>query len=299
MFQTKRRIENLLRAADLKPQKRYGQHFLIDRNLMNRLVNSASIGLDDVVLEVGAGTASLTSLLADKAGAVVAVEADRHLLGIAAEQLHARDVRNVDLIHTDILAAKHQIQPEVLAALARQRTSLGGRAALVANLPFDIATPLLMNLVLDHPTISLLCFTVQKEVGLRLLAHPGQHAYGALSVLVQALTDPVRLGDVPRKAFWPQPNVDAVMLQLTHSAARRSAAGDIAHLAATVRDLFGHRRKTLRHNLRLHYPQVATEPLAAAASIDLGRRPETLAVDEWVRLAQQLPPPVGERSGRD
>jgi 16S rRNA (adenine1518-N6/adenine1519-N6)-dimethyltransferase len=299
MFQTKTQIEALLQAANLKPQKRYGQHFLIDRNLMNRLVDSASIGPEDVVLEVGPGTASLTSLLAAKAGAVVAVEADRQLLALADQQLHARGVRNVDLIHADVLASKHRIQPEVLAALTRQQAALAGRIVLVANLPFDVATPLLINLVLDHPTIDPLLFTVQKEVGARILARPGRHAYGTLSVLVQALTDPVRLADVPRQTFWPQPNVDAVMLQLTHSPAKRAVAGDVPHLAATVRNLFGHRRKTLRHNLRIDYPQVVAEPLAEAASIDLGRRPETLAVAEWVRLAEQLPPAIGPRSGRD
>ncbi len=293
MFQTKTQIEGLLEAADLKPQKRYGQHFLIDRNLMDRLVDSARIGPEDMVLEVGPGTASLTSLLAARAGAVVAVEADRALLDIAAQQLRARDVGNVNLIHGDILAAKHRIQPEVLAALARQQASLAGRAMLVANLPFDVASPLLINLVLDHPTIDPLLFTVQKEVGLRILARPGQRAYGTLSVFVQALTDAVRLANVPRQVFWPQPNVDAVMLQLTHSPGKRAAAGDVSHLAVTVKNLFGHRRKTLRHNLRIHYPQVATEALESASSIDLGRRPETLAADEWVRLAGQLPPRNG------
>ena len=299
MFQTKTQIESLLEAADLKPQKRYGQHFLIDRNLMDRLVDSAPIGRQDVVLEVGPGTASLTSLLAARAGAVVAVEADRPMLDIAAEQLRARDVGNVNLIHADILASKHRIQPEVLAALARQQAALAGRTMLVANLPFDVASPLLINLMLDHPTIDPLLFTVQKEVGVRILAHPGQRTYGTLSVFAQTLTDAVRLANVPRQAFWPQPNVDAVMLQLTHSPAKRAAAGDVPHLAVTVKNLFGHRRKTLRHNLRIHYPQVATGPLEAATSIDLGRRPETLAAAEWVRLAGQLPPQASPRNGGD
>jgi len=299
MFQTKTQIEGLLEAADLKPQKRYGQHFLIDRNLMDRLVDSAPIGLQDVVLEVGPGTASLTSLLAAKAGAVVAVEADRPMLDIAAGQLRARDAGNVKLIHADILASKHRVQPEVLTALAREQAALAGRTMLVANLPFDVASPLLINLVLDHPTIDPLLFTVQKEVGLRILARPGQRAYGTLSVFVQTLTDAVRLANVPRQAFWPQPNVDAVMLQLTHSPAKRAAAGDVLHLAATVKSLFGHRRKTLRHNLRTHYPQVATETLESATSINLGRRPETLTPDEWVRLAGQLPRQASPRNGGD
>lgn len=297
MFQTKTQIESLLQAADLKPQKRYGQHFLIDRNLMDRLVDSAPIGPRDVVLEVGPGTASLTSLLAARAGAVVAVEADGAVLAIAAEQLRAADVGNASLIHADILAGKHRIQPAVLTAVAQQQAALAGRTMLVANLPFDVASPLLINLVLEHPTIDPLLFTVQKEVGARILARPGQREYGTLSVFVQTLTDAVRLANVPRQAFWPEPNVDAVMLQLTHSPQKRAAAGDVLNLAATVRNLFGHRRKTLRHNLRIHYPQVATEPLEAATSIDLGRRPETLAADEWVRLAGQLAAHSGPRDG--
>jgi len=293
MFQTKTQIESLLEAADLKPQKRYGQHFLIDRNLMDRLVDSAPIGPRDVVLEVGPGTASLTSLLAARAGAVVAVEADRAILDIATEQLHARQVGNVNLIHADILAGKHKIQPEVLAAVARQQAALAGRTMLVANLPFDVASPLLINLALNHPTIDPLLFTVQKEVGARILARPGRREYGTLSVFVQAMADATRLANVPRQAFWPQPNVDAVMLQVTHSRGKRAAVGDVLHFAVTVRNLFGHRRKTLRHNLRTHYPQVATETLESATSIDLGRRPETLAAEEWVRLAGQLPPRNG------
>jgi 16S rRNA (adenine1518-N6/adenine1519-N6)-dimethyltransferase len=283
MFQTKKQIAALLDSAGLRLRKRYGQHFLIDRNLMNKLVESAQIDRADVVLEIGAGTGSLTGLLARRAGAVVAVEIDPGLCAIAAEQLQARGHHNVRLIQADILARKSELAPRVLGSLRQEQARLGGRTRMVANLPFDVASPVLMDLLLAHPRIDPLCFTVQKEVAQRILSPAGRRHYGPMSVLIQAVADVTRLAPVPRQAFWPGPQVDAMMLRIDGSAAKRSRIAPLTSFAAMVRTLFGHRRKTLRHSIREAYPLRVLDALRAGP-IDLNRRPETLSVEEWIDL---------------
>ncbi len=288
MFQTKKQIQALLLSAGISLRKRHGQHFLIDRNLMNRLVESAQLSANDVVLEVGAGTGSLTAMLADRAGAVVTIEIDRTLWALIAEQIRAEMPPKVRLICGDVLAGKNQLNPEVIAALTAEQDRLGGRALMVANLPFEAASPLLIDLVLDHPHIDPLCFTVQKEVAGRILAPPGGRDHGTMSVLIQAMADVTSIAVVPHQAFWPVPEVDAAILRIDASSAKRSAVGNVPDFVAVVKRLFGHRRKTLRHNLRADYGRHVAGAIESTGRIDLNRRPETLSVDEWIYLAQHV-----------
>ena len=285
-MQTQTQIRSLLTAAGLRPTKKRGQHFLVDGNLMRKLVASAAIQPDDVVLEVGAGTGSLTQELANAAGAVVAVEVDAGLARIAVTEL--ADLGNVTLLHRDVLAGKSRIDPQVIESLLKARERHGGRVLLVANLPYQVASPVIIDLLTGSPEFARMCFTVQKEVGGRLLARPGGKDYGPLSVIVQALAEVHRIAAVPPQAFWPQPAVDSVMLRVDPSPERRRRIHDVAHFTGVVRTCFLHRRKTLAHNLTDAYGADAAGRVMTAIGIEPKTRPERLDVSAWVELAHAL-----------
>jgi len=284
--QTQTQIRSLLAAAGLRPTKKRGQHFLVDGNLMRKLVASAAIQPDDVVLEVGAGTGSLTKELASAAGAVIAVEIDAGLADIAAAEL--ADLTNVTLLRRDVLAAKSRIDPQVIDALVEARERHGGRVLLVANLPYQVASPLIIDLLTGSPEFARMCFTVQKEVGGRLLARPGGKDYGPLSVIVQALAEVHRIAAVPPQAFWPIPEVDSVMVRVDPSPERRGRIPGVAHFTGVVKTCFLHRRKTLAHNLTDAYGADVAERVMTAMGIEPRTRPERLDVSAWVELAHAL-----------
>lgn len=219
--QTQREIRALLDAGGLRPRKRFGQHFLIDGNLMRRLVRAAEPGPQDVVLEVGGGTGGLTDLLIGRVAHVVCVEVDTHLHALLADRF--RDaIRNhqLTLLHGDVLDSKHRISSEVLKAVKTaweqgpSRQTSGGMVKLVANLPYSVVTPLVMNLLVDEPVVRRLVFTVQAEVGERLTAQPGSKAYGPLSILAQGLCRIKIIARVSARSFWPRPAIDSLMLRM-------------------------------------------------------------------------------------
>ncbi len=291
-MQTKSTIRSLLSQAGLRPNKRFGQNFLIDGNLMRKLVEAAGLSSDDIVLEVGAGTGSLTEELSDAAGAVVTVEIDDRLIGIVRSRLAGRD--NVALLHRDALAGKHALAGDVLDEMTAARDRLGGRMLLVANLPYQVASPLIVDLLIGPLELARLCFTVQKEVGQRLTAGPGGREYGPISVITQALARIDKIAAVPPQAFWPAPSVDSVMLRVDPLPRVDLEAGDPAALAALVRTAFAHRRKTLSYNLAREMGKDEAARAAAAADVDATLRPERLSVAEYIRLARY----VGEKGGR-
>lgn len=210
--QTKREIEATLGDLGMTPRKRFGQHFLIDGNLMRRLVEVAEIGPEDLVLEVGAGTGGLTDLLALRAGQVVCVEIDRDLQGFLEERFDWAD--HVRIVSGDVLAGKHHINPEVVDALAAHPTGGARTVKLVANLPYQVATPLIMNLLVDHPVVSRLCFTVQAEVGERIATPPGGKNYGPLAIVTQTFGRVETICRIGPSSFWPRPKVDSVMMRI-------------------------------------------------------------------------------------
>jgi len=294
MFQTQRQIQTLLAGAGLRPNRRLGQCFLIDRHRMGRLVDSAELTDRDVALEVGAGTGSLTSLLAERAGRVVACEVDPGLVRLLRGTL----ADNVTLVPADALAGKHRLNPMLLAALDAAAEGLAGRRVLVANLPYDIATPLIAELLIEPAGIERMCFTVQKEVGERLLAEPGSKTYGPVSVLTALLGRAESVASVPARLFWPRPRVDSVILRLDVLAPHRRAERDLdaRQIADVVRTVFLHRRKMLRTILPDAYPPPAITGLPEALRTS-PRRPEQLTPCEWAALARSLPGGAPRRSG--
>lgn len=278
--QTKREIESALSAAGLRPRKRFGQHFLIDGNLMRRLVDSAELTPDDLVLEVGPGTGGLTDLLVERACRVVCVEIDRNLVFLLKERF--RHAGNVSFIQGDILHSKHLIMPAVADVIRKYSAGDEGCVKLVANLPYQSATPLVMNLLVDFPQVRRLCFTVQAEVGERIRAEPNCKTYGPLSIIAQTFCTIETVARIGPQSFWPRPEVDSVMLRMDVGPPPFPNHTGPARFAAFVRGAFEHRRKTLRSALAY----VLDEPALARVckSCDATRRPEQLSIHEWVSL---------------
>ena len=244
-------IKTLLARAGVRPRHRWGQNFLIDLNLMRFLVESADIHADDVILEVGHGTGSMTQLLAERARGVVAVDIDPIMADIATAEL--AECANVTLIHGDVLANKHTLNPAVIDAVAHAADGAGGTVRsvkLVANLPYQIAAPLMMNLLIGPPAIDAMAVTIQREMADRMTAAPGTGDYGPLAIMLQAAGSVARIRTLPASAFWPAPKVtSAMVLWRRDPDALVRTESQIRSLAALVHGLFQSRRKTIRKTL--------------------------------------------------
>jgi 16S rRNA (adenine1518-N6/adenine1519-N6)-dimethyltransferase len=253
------------------PKKALGQHFLADENILGVIGRLAELGPEDVVLEIGPGLGVLTTYLADRVARVHAVELDRSLEPQLAERIGGRT--NVELHFGDALALD-------LAALAPAATKL------VANLPYNVATPIVVESLDGLPGIGHWCVMVQREVADRFFAEPSTKPYGAVSVLVQLAAARTGFHPVSRTVFRPRPNVDSALV-----AFRRAALPpDFQRIKAVVVAAFAHRRKTLANSLELM--GLASRDLAVTALDRIGRaanvRAEELGPPEFVELAQAL-----------
>ena len=271
MPQTLTDIKTLLAAHGLHPKKRFGQNFLHDANQMARIMAAADIRPGDMVLEVGAGTGALSERLLEAGAKLVAVEIDNHLEPILHERLVERFGDRVTLVMADVLASKGVIEPRVIQAM-------GGASAsfkLIANLPYNIASPLLVTLALDHPAMTRAVVMVQREVADRLVAGPGGKDFGPLGIIVQVMMRIERVGVLSPGCFWPQPKVDSTILALT----RREAplAPDPHGFARFVHRLFNQRRKQIGTTLGRDTP--LPEGISAQA------RPEQLTLEQLIALA--------------
>ena len=280
--QTKREIAEALASVGMRPRKMFGQNFLIDGNLMRRLVAAAALTEHDLAIEVGAGTGGLTDLLVASAGQVVSVEIDRDLQRIVAERFRGHD--GFRLICGDVLERKHEIIGSLAEAIVTHDDRRGA-VKLVANLPYQIATPLVMNLLVDYPQVRAFVFTVQAEVGDRVTAEAGCKAYGPLAIIAQVLADVATVARLGPGAFWPRPTIRSVMLKLEVKPSPFADVDTLRRFAALVRGVFEHRRKTLRAAMRLHNHAVACAALFE--QVDATRRPESLTPSEWVALFER------------
>ena len=292
-MQTKREIQELLSAAGVSPNRRLGQHFLVDLNLMRLLVDSARIGPGDVVLEIGAGTGSLTEALAEQAGPVITVELDRTLAGIVQSQL--ADAENVQIINADILSGKGIINPAVADAVTEAQARLRsiapiqGRVLLVSNLPYDVASSVMINLVKGPVTVDAMFVTIQKEVAERMTARPGSRDYGTLSIFLQATGEVETLRRLKPSVFWPPPAVDSAMIRYVRDRNKTRRILDMDLFGAVISLFIGHRRKMLRACIKEALPELGDRDLWLEIfeqhSIDPTRRPEELAPEQYVDVA--------------
>jgi 16S rRNA (adenine1518-N6/adenine1519-N6)-dimethyltransferase len=284
--QTHGYLRNLFDERSIRPQNKLGQNFLIDLNLLDLLIRTAEISTEDVVLEVGCGTGSLTMRLAELAAAVLAVEIDDKFVALVTELAAGRP--NLTLLHADILKNKNELDPQVLALLRAQGT--GKRLKLVANLPYAVATPVIANLLLTDLPFERLVVTVQWEIAERMLAQPGSKDFGALSVLVQTLADVHLVRRLPPTVFWPRPQVDSAIVLIRPAAARRAQLHDVAAFRNFLRELYSHRRKSLCGALaampRLRQEKSKLDQKLVEMGLQGEVRAETIDLEQHRRLFQ-------------
>jgi len=285
--QTTAYLKKLFSDVGFSIDARRGQNFLVDLNLLDLLERTAGIEPDDIVLEVGSGTAALTERLSRAAFQVVTAEIDPRLTTLARDRLI--DCENVELVEGDVLAGKHQLAPAVLAALdaavaTRQAEGRTGRFLLVANLPYCVATPVISNLLLVRP-FDAATVTVQREMAERMIATPGSGSYNALSVWVGAQCRGEIVRVLPPSAFWPRPKIDSAIVRLDLEPKRRQAIADLPGFHAFVRDIFCHRRKLLRGVLI----RLAGGKQQPAAVERVARLYQTFGFDRSIR-AEELAP---------
>ena len=291
--QTQSYLRDLFARRGISPQRRLGQNFLIDLNIHDVIVNAAEVGPGDVILEVGPGTGALTSLMASRgASAVVAVDVDPAMAKLTAEAVAG--LPNVRVHHRDALKNKNAMSPELLDAVrAGLAEGPDRRFKVVANLPYHVATPVISNLLV-HPELcpALMVVTIQRELADRMCAEPASSAYGALSVLVQALSDVSIVRGLPPTVFWPRPKVDSAVIAIRPDAAKRAKVGEVAWFHTLVRQVFLHRRKYVRHVLaglrRDPWPKSEVDAWLESQGLSGQLRAESLNVEEFVRLAHAL-----------
>ncbi|MEN1680797.1 MAG: 16S rRNA (adenine(1518)-N(6)/adenine(1519)-N(6))-dimethyltransferase RsmA [Planctomycetota bacterium] len=287
--QTKTFLMQKLREIGVEPASRHGQNFLIDLNLVRLIVDSAELGPDDVVLEIGTGTGSLTTLMAPQVGEVVTVEIDGNLFELASEEL--LDQPNVTMLRQDALKNKNRFAPEVMdavgQALAREP---GRRLKLVANLPYNVATPIISNLLLcEHTPHTMVC-TIQKELAERIVAQPWSKDYGALSVWLQSQCTAEIVRIMPPSVFWPAPKVESAIIRIVVDPERRAAIPDLRYFHQFVKAIFLHRRKFLRANvvaaLKQHADKSQVDALLEQMEFGPEARTEQISIEDLLRFTE-------------
>ena len=272
MTHSHRDITELLTQHGLAPRRAFGQNFVSDPNTVRRIARMANVGPNDHVVEIGAGLGSLTLALAETGARITAIEIDHGIAPVLRDVV--KDLPNVSVVVGDALELDwNEIIPP------------GSKAVVVANLPYNVATPLVADLLDAIPQISRFVVMVQKEVALRLASSVGSSDYGAISVKVAYWATARVLGDVPPSVFIPRPKVTSSIIEIT----RREAPAVGPHIAPqqlfkVIRTGFGQRRKMLRRSLAA----IATPENFALAGVSPEARPEELDVHQWGRLATEI-----------
>jgi 16S rRNA (adenine1518-N6/adenine1519-N6)-dimethyltransferase len=279
--QTRSYLMKLFQDHGFHPRGDLGQNFLIDLNLVEFVVNEAELTGDDVVLEVGAGTGSMTTMMAPRAGAVVSVEVDTNMYELARRMVEPFE--NVTLLRTDALKTKNRFHPDVLSAIDDAlRVDPNRRLKLVANLPYNIATPVVSNLVATDLPWSRMVVTIQYELGQRMQAKPSTSHYGSLAVWLQSQCRVKLLRKVGPTVFWPRPKVNSAIMKLIPDQQAREQISDRPFFQDYLRRLFHQRRKLLRSMLVGMYRKQLGKPEVDRILVEMG-------ISESAR-AEELPP---------
>ena len=271
-------ISAVLNRFDFSFQKKYGQNFLIDDNILSKIIDSAEITKEDTVLEIGPGIGTMTEELAKAASEVICVEIDSHLIPILEDTLF--NYSNITIINNDILKTD-------IESISREYNK-GRPLKVVANLPYYITTPIIMRLLENKLPIESITVMVQKEVAQRMITGPGSKDYGALSLAVQYYTRPEIVCDVPASCFMPRPKVDSIVIKLTINQEYTTEVDNEELLFDCIRASFNQRRKTLANGLK-NYPKLnlSKEQIGKALSkADI--RGEVLNLEEFAKLSNTI-----------
>ncbi|WP_247747533.1 16S rRNA (adenine(1518)-N(6)/adenine(1519)-N(6))-dimethyltransferase RsmA [Alkalihalobacillus sp. BA299] len=276
------RTRAILEKYKFSFKKSLGQNFLIDLNILSRIVDAA--GIDDSIgaIEIGPGIGALTEQLAKRADKVVAFEIDQRLLPVLADTLSPYD--NVKVIHSDVLKADVK---QVINEEFKDEQEI----MVVANLPYYVTTPILMKLLEEKLPIKRIVVMIQKEVAERIAARPGSKEYGSLSIAAQYYAHAETVFTVPKTVFVPQPNVDSAVLRLTIRDVPPVEVDDEMFFFQVIRASFAQRRKTIFNNLTHHFGKDRKETIELAlqtADVDPKRRGETLSIEEFARLSNEI-----------
>lgn len=286
-MQTKQDIQKLLGSAGVMPNKRLGQHFLIDLNLMRLLINSAHIQPSDVVFEVGCGTGSFTEGLAKVAGRVVAVEYDDVLAKISTDRL--AKFGNVTVVNADALESKNSICREVAERIEQAVDESGGRLMLVANLPYSVGASIMLNLIVGPIAADSMYVTVQKEVADRMVAGPGGKNYGILSIFMEAMGQAKIIRKLSPSVFWPRPQVESAMVSFARQKKKVQRIHDVGVFKEVVNLFMGHRRKMLKACVKFTEGDMDKihnwHDIFSRAFVEPHHRPEDLGADDYIAIA--------------
>jgi 16S rRNA (adenine1518-N6/adenine1519-N6)-dimethyltransferase len=289
--QTKTFLIDRFREMGIRPATRHGQNFLIDLNLQRLIVDAADLTARDVVLEIGTGTGALTTMMAPQAAAVVTVEIDAHLFELASEQLI--DLPNVTMLRIDALRNKNNLDERIMAEVGKHLAAgPGRRLKLVANLPYNIATPILSNLLLTRHVPHSMTATIQKELADRITARPSTKDYSALSVWIQSQCTAEIVRVLPPSVFWPAPKVTSAVIRLTVDPQRRADIRGLEYFHQITKALFLHRRKFLRANLmsamKHHLDKEQVDSVLEEMGFAPDTRTEQLDFNTLIKLADRI-----------
>lgn len=272
----------ILKKYNFNFQKRFGQNFLIDSHILEKIVESAEITKEDCVLEIGPGIGTMTQYLAESAGQVIAVEIDKSLIPILEDTLSPYD--NVTVINEDIL--KVDIQKLV------EEQNAGKPIKVVANLPYYITTPIIMGLFESHVPLDSITIMVQKEVAERMQEKPGSKEYGALSLAVQYYAKPEIVANVPPNCFMPRPNVGSAVIRLTRHEKPPVEVEDEKLMFRIIRASFNQRRKTLANGLNnspeIHLPKEVIQESIVSLGVPENIRGEALSLEQFAELSNEI-----------
>jgi len=289
-FLTQSDLRQILRQMGHRPRRTRGQNFLVDRNLMHFVLRAAELTPKDIVLEIGVGLGAMTSYMLQQAQHVIGIEIEPSLYHYANDAL--KDVPNLTLLHGDVLSRKSEINPQLMSSL-RTQMETGGILKCVANLPYAVATPIILNLLSSDLRIERMIFTLQKEVADKLCAQAGDTHYGPVAILTQVHAKVKRLREVPPDVFWPRPRVGSAILGFWPENQRGKNIYDMKLFETLIRGLFRQRRKQLRNSLlRLpllkYVSQEDVLDIFKRLSLAKSIRPQEVSIEQYVGLVNEL-----------
>ncbi|QDT94910.1 16S rRNA (adenine(1518)-N(6)/adenine(1519)-N(6))-dimethyltransferase RsmA [Gimesia aquarii] len=298
--QTRSYLMQLFEQHGFNPRSDLGQNFLIDLNIIEYVVDHGHIQPNDIVLEVGTGTGGMTTFMAQQAKHVISVEYDQNMYTLASEAI--QNYQNVTLLNCDALKNKNNLSPQVLSAIDEQlEANPGSRLKLVANLPYNIATPIVSNLVASDLPWDRMVVTIQYELGLKMSCKPSTSNYGALSVWLQSQCFVKLLKKLGPTVFWPRPKVDSAIVQLTPNPPLKKKIRDRVFFQDFLRRVFQHRRKLMRSTLVGMYSKQLSKSEVDSILLEHGivkekTRAEELTVPSLIELANSFHEQVTQKA---